>query len=92
MNIKDNTELIEVAEKYFFMIGYEPYLLFSLEPREEIMDFIYSLHEEWNINNVEEETGEDFINFLSENIGSDEALICLNEECLGCHRFIEFNF
>lgn len=78
--------------KFWIMTDDEPYIFLSFKTKEEVTDFIYSLHEEWNINNVEEETGEDFINFLSENIGSDEALICLNEECLGIHRFIEFDF
>ena len=78
--------------KYWFMTDDEPYLLISFKTKEEFTDFMYALHEEWNVNNVEEETGEDFINFLHENIGSDEALICLNEECLGCRRFIEFDF
>lgn len=92
MNIKDNTELIEVAEKYFFMIGYEPYLLFSLEPREEIMDFIYSLHEEWNIHNVEEEDGISFDEFLFQNIGDKGLLVHLNDESSFGYSFIDFNF
>ena len=78
--------------KYCVMIDDEPYIFISFKTKEEIVDFVYSLHEEWDIHNVEEETGEDFINFLFENIGSDEALICLNEELFGCHRFIEFDF
>lgn len=78
--------------KFWIMTDDEPYIFLSFKTKEEVTDFIYSLHEKWNINNVEEETGEDFINFLSENIGSDEALICLNEEFLECHRFIEFDF
>lgn len=78
--------------KYCVIIDDEPYIFISFKTKEEIVDFVYSLHEEWDIHNVEDETGEDFINFLSENIGSDEALICLNEELLECHRFIEFDF
>lgn len=78
--------------KYWIVIDDEPYIFISFKTKEEFIDFIYSLHKEWDINNVEEETGEDFINFLHENIGSDEALICLNEECLGCYRFTEFDF
>ncbi len=78
--------------KYCLMIDDEPYIFISFKTKEEIVDFVYSLHEEWDIRNVEEETGEDFINFLYENIGSDEALICLDTECLENYRYTEFNF
>lgn len=78
--------------KYCVMIDDEPYIFISFKTKEEIVDFVYSLHEEWDIHNVEEETGEDFINFLCENIGSDEALICLNAECWENYRYMNFNF
>ena len=78
--------------KYCLMIDDEPYIFISFKTKEEIVDFVYSLHEEWDIHNVEEETGEDFINFLYENIGSDEVLICLDTECWENYRYTEFNF
>lgn len=78
--------------KYWIMAKDEPCLFISFKTEKEVEDFIYSLHEEWNINNVEEETGEEFLEFLYENIGSDEVLIFPNGDCLGCHRFIEFDF
>ena len=78
--------------KYCLNIDGSPYIFVSFKTKDEVADFIYSLHEEWNIHNVEDETGENFINFLCENIGSDEALICLNTECWENYRYMNFNF
>lgn len=67
--------LLEIANKYALIIDGEKITLFSLKSRKEITDLIYALHEEWSIHNVEEETGEDFFEFLYENIGSDSLLL-----------------
>ena len=82
----------KTLNKYWIMTKDEPCLFISFKTEKEVEAFIYSLHEEWNINNVEEETGEEFLEFLYENIGSDEVLIFSSGDCLGCHRFIEFDF
>lgn len=78
--------------KYYVMIDDEPYIFISFKTKEEVTDFIYSLHEKWIINNVEEETGTDFINFLYENLGSDEGLVYINEEYLDYYKQIVFDF
>ena len=78
--------------KYFLSIDDEPFVFLSFKTKEEVINFIYSLHEKWNVNNVEEETGTDFINFLYENIGSDEGLVYINEEYLDYYKQIVFDF
>lgn len=78
--------------KYCVIIDDEPYIFVSFKTKDEVTDFIYSLHEEWNIHNVEEETGEDFINFLYENVSSEDALIYLDEAHLHDYTRIEFDF
>lgn len=45
--------------KFWIMTDDEPYIFLSFKTKEEVADFIYSLHEEWNINNVEEELEEE---------------------------------
>lgn len=78
--------------KYCLNIDGSPYIFVSFKAKDEVADFIYSLHEEWNIHNVEEETGEDFINFLYENVSSEDALIYLDEAHLHDYTRIEFDF
>lgn len=78
--------------KLWIVIEDVPYVFISTKTREEMVDFCYHLHEKWDINDAEEEPVADFINFFCENLGTDEVLICLDEECLENYRYTIFDF